>query len=106
MQFSLLDRHGNGYALRRAPWAFGTPVDYFIDHPTANGQPEKLERDDPRLKAASVLALAWVDRRYSRKQQKRIFAGEFNAEQPFDDDKARASEVLWLFREQEMSRQR
>ena len=105
VEVSILDSKDIGYAFRRSPWARNEPVHYYIDFPKQGDVPEKLEWADPRLKALSVLALNWVDSLYSRKQQMRIFAGEYMKEKPFDDQKARASAVLWLFRKEEMNRQ-
>ena len=105
VEISIQDSKDTGYAFRRSPWARAEPVHYFIDFPKQDDGPEELEWDDPRLKALSILALNWVDRLYSRNQQRRIFAGEHMGDKPFDDQKARASAVLWLFRKEEMNRQ-
>ena len=105
VEISIQDSKGEGYAFRRAPWARDEPVSYFIDFPKKGERPERLEWNDPRLKALSILALNWVDCHYSRKQQRQIFAGEYLKEQPFDGEKARASTVLWLFRKEELDRQ-
>jgi hypothetical protein len=102
---SIQDSKDIGYAFRRSPWAREEPVHYFIDFPKKEHGPEKLEWDDPRLKALSVLALNWVDSLYSRNHQRRIFAGEYMWEKPYDNQKANASAVLWLFRREELERQ-
>ncbi len=104
VKLSIQDSKDIGYAFRRSPWAQEEPVHYFIDYPKTNSVSEKLEWDDPRLKALSVLALNWVDLRYTRKDQSRIFAGDYIGELPFDYNNARASTVLWLFRKNELER--
>ena len=104
VEISIQDSKGVGYAFRRSPWAREAPVHYFIDYPKTNFESEKLEWDDPRLNALSVLALHWVDIRYTKREQRRIFAGDYIEELPFDDNKARASTVLWLFRKNELER--
>ena len=105
VEISIQDSKDTGYAFRRSPWARVEPVHYFIDYPKKNSESEKLEWDDPRLKALSVLALNWLDLRYTRKEQRRLFADDYLGELPFDDNEERASTVLWLFRKNEFGRQ-
>ena len=77
------DRDGKYMELRRTPWCWGTPIEFYLKTYDGRGLEElkkllgkhteiKVNQDDPRLKAFSLLALDWVDRNFTRRQQRRL----------------------------------
>lgn len=95
VEVSILGVNDKGVAFHRSPWAWGNPVYFYLDAPTPTGKPVRLEYDDKRLKALSVVLLDWVDRRFSNQEQTRIRMG-----QP-PEDEMNAGEILHLFRKEE-----
>jgi len=72
------DRDGKYMEFRRTPWCWGTPIEFYLKTYDGRGLEElkkllgkhteiKVNQDDPRLKAFSLLALDWVDRNFTRR---------------------------------------
>jgi len=99
VDIAIQDAQGKIFGLQRSSWGADKQPRFVIMN--SKGEPdETLEWNDPRLKALAALSLNWVDQKYSKTEQNRIFAGKHLEEKPFDIQKEYASEVLWLFRKE------
>jgi hypothetical protein len=78
---SIFDTTGKGIAFRRTPWAWEEPIDFYLSFfdkqafKTGIQNETKIKNDDPRLKAFAVLALDWVEKRFTKTQIIRISEG-------------------------------
>ena len=102
---AIYDATGKYIGFRRSPWiSDNSPIELYLTFCKGRGFDEvlrlndqnqeiKVDLDDPRLKAFSVLSLGWVDRKFTKKEQDQI-----RKEQDMSEKGCWAGYVLWLFR--------